>query len=262
MIIKVATSKKSDGSIEWKDPYSNAIRNRLRVDLNLSDVPDKAAARRTLGVESAIDNKVNDSLARAKEYVDDIKNTLLNKINALEEKHNNEISELRNKTSSLETQVNNDIDAKLNSAINTLNARINEFTSSLNKYDIFPVGTILPYIGNPGSISSKWHVCDGTAGTVDLRNQFIMGYGSHSAGTRLEAGLPNITGSVGAEMELYVADGCFIKGALGTANKTENWPNSATQMFFDASRSNPIYGRSNTVQPPAVVVYFIQKISA
>ena len=48
MIIKVATSKKSDGSIEWKDPYSNAIRNRLRVDLNLSDVPDKAAARRTL----------------------------------------------------------------------------------------------------------------------------------------------------------------------------------------------------------------------
>ena len=64
------------------------------------------------------------------------------------------------------------------------------------------------------------------------------------------------------EMELDVADGCFIKGALGTANKTENWPNSATQMFFDASHSNPIYGRSNTVQPPAVVVYFIQKISA
>jgi hypothetical protein len=31
-------------------------------------------------------------------------------------------------------------------------------------------------------------------------------------------------------------------------------------MYFDASRSNAIYGKSNTVQPPAYTVYYIMRV--
>jgi hypothetical protein len=32
------------------------------------------------------------------------------------------------------------------------------------------------------------------------------------------------------------------------------------RLYFDASKSNSIYGKSDTVQPPAFVVYYIMKI--
>lgn len=49
MVIKVAVKKDND-KIIWRDPYSRAIRNRLRVDRNLLDVPDKEAAIANLGL--------------------------------------------------------------------------------------------------------------------------------------------------------------------------------------------------------------------
>ena len=40
-----------------------------------------------------------------------------------------------------------------------------------------------------------------------------------------------------------------------------NDPHGSYNLGFDASRSNPIYGRSNTVQPPAYVVNIWQRTS-
>ena len=51
MIIKIATGK--DGNkVQWTPLYAAAIRNRLRQDMNLSDVKDMAAARANLGIDS------------------------------------------------------------------------------------------------------------------------------------------------------------------------------------------------------------------
>ena len=68
------------------------------------------------------------------------------------------------------------------------------------------------------------------------------------------AGVPNITGettkiwtqwggSSGALVQIQ-QKGSTMSG--GSAN------NSMLHLGFDASRSNPIYGRSNKVQPPAI----------
>ena len=68
-------------------------------------------------------------------------------------------------------------------------------------------------------------------------------------GTRVEAGLPNITGNLYGGT--YGGDGAF---------RTEgNDPNGAAdldtkQVSFDASRCSSIYGNSNTVQPPSINV--------
>lgn len=90
-------------------------------------------------------------------------------------------------------------------------------------------------------------------------NRAIMGASrSHAAGTTAEAGLPNITGTGGFYENSSVGDlGTRLTGAFyaNVNDKTHTGSGSTDSdnptLDFDASRSNPIYGRSNTVQPPA-----------
>jgi hypothetical protein len=46
---------------------------------------------------------------------------------------------------------------------------------------IVPVGGILPYSGSTASLTANWKVCDGTGGTPDLRDKFIVGSGTSYA---------------------------------------------------------------------------------
>ena len=90
-----------------------------------------------------------------------------------------------------------------------------------------------------------------------------------TAGTSKSAGLPNITGNFrgrphatggnyfGAVMNPY--GGAFDMSMHGGENTvpgtTESGTNSKCDYIsFDASRSNGIYGASNTVQPPALTM--------
>ena len=92
----------------------------------------------------------------------------------------------------------------------------------------------------------------------DLIGRFAEG--SATPGTVKEAGLPNITGT------------SSVEGAINNSSSAESGPFtywrdidsifntsvSATHHLgginFDASRSNPIYGNSDTVQPPALTL--------
>lgn len=71
-----------------------------------------------------------------------------------------------------------------------------------------------------------------------------------------EAGLPNITGEYSntGRGELYSADSITFKGALQRGASNKNTATTANKYTgygfkFDASASNPIYGKSTTVQP-------------
>ena len=78
-------------------------------------------------------------------------------------------------------------------------------------------------------------------------------------GMTVSAGLPNIT----ADWNSAQYDGGFsANGAVyGVKNNSPEYNSSSSGMraYFDASRSNPIYGKSTTVQPEAIQYpYFIQ----
>ena len=92
---------------------------------------------------------------------------------------------------------------------------------------------------------------------------------SHKAGTTVQAGLPNITGKAtylqtdGTDQTHYPDLGCFSWG-----NYNHSWKTSAINegpakrdLLFNASRSNSIYGRSDTVQPPARIVNVWKRVS-
>lgn len=90
---------------------------------------------------------------------------------------------------------------------------------------------------------------------------------SHAAGTTAEAGLPNITGSTGRFASAYDSHSSNAadrkQGALNYSGEAYNmgyYSSSGSAGYgyyinFNASKSNAIYGKSNTVQPAAYYVY-------
>lgn len=93
--------------------------------------------------------------------------------------------------------------------------------------------------------------------------------GGETAGQYKEAGLPNLEGYMAisyGDVGTFWADaitGVFHRGDLkdkGVIFDSVNDSNKSrcADVEFDASRSNPIYGASTTVQPPAYTVrYYI-----
>jgi microcystin-dependent protein len=85
-------------------------------------------------------------------------------------------------------------------------------------------------------------------------------WGSTSVGTVLDAGLPSLTGRAtfiqtdGQDQSGYPDLGCFSWSVYNHSWKTSaiNEGPSKRDLLFDASRSNNIYGASDTVQPPAL----------
>ncbi len=126
------------------------------------------------------------------------------------------------------------------------------------------------------SVPEFWLECDGRAvDTVkypefrklmsflpDYRDRFLQGKGSVSnVNDRIEAGLPNITGTFGEVLHIELNSGAFFHNYVFGGGRTyaHNGFWETGSMVFDASLSNPIYGKSTTVQPPAVVVKYIIK---
>ena len=76
-----------------------------------------------------------------------------------------------------------------------------------------------------------------------------------SAGATVAAGLPNITGVLKYRYSaIYSTEGSFAQGRARENSVNLAFSDSSTGLTasFDASRSNPIYGASSTVQPPAI----------
>ena len=83
-------------------------------------------------------------------------------------------------------------------------------------------------------------------------------------GNEISAGLPNITGSFMSYDRAngwYDSSGQFYVSSRWNgkvkSGDNDNW---GTIVTLDASRSNTIYGRSNTVQPPALLVNIFKRI--
>ena len=96
------------------------------------------------------------------------------------------------------------------------------------------------------------------------QNRVLMGAGSgHAAGTTVEAGLPNITGSFVANVRIGKHT---VSGAITASNRlastgADNNDAEVYKFSLDASKSNAIYGRSATVQPAAYYVHIWKRVA-
>ncbi len=116
-----------------------------------------------------------------------------------------------------------------------------------------PVGSCILTMGNenPNDRGGGWELVQ--AGYALWTTQ-----GTDAGGT-IEAGLPNITGYDATAWGNLNPSGAFI--AVGWDDYGGLSRNTGRRTInFDASRSNPIYGRSHTVQPPAVKIRLWKRI--
>lgn len=174
------------------------------------------------------------------------------------------------------TQLNRSIDARLDPIRVLIEAAKAELNARIDALEATPPG-LIGYFATTTPPSAYWLICDGRAvsrtayanlfskiGTTygagngsttfnlpDLRDRVAWG-ATASVGTTVSAGLPNILGTFDGN----VNDGTARKtGAFYTKDYLSygaDGDSGGGTVGFDASKSNAIYGRSTTVQPPAM----------
>ena len=151
-----------------------------------------------------------------------------------------------------------------------------------------PSGTIITWYGALGSIPSGFVLCDGSHGTPDLRNRFIVGAGnSYTLGATGGAdtvtltttqmprhahtrGTMNITGAFSAHCIAYGAgwgNGAFYTTLNGDREAAgEGWSHHSPDFHFDASRNwtgeTSYVGSSQAHEnrPPYYALYYVMKL--
>ena len=109
---------------------------------------------------------------------------------------------------------------------------------------------------------TKWGAGDGstTFALPNLEGRFLEGTTDLSkVGNYIEAGLPNITGYFYGRSDwtwrTLGTNGAFYAGPSFNRNdSTASGGHSYESCAFDASRSSPIYGETDMVQPPALLM--------
>lgn len=158
---------------------------------------------------------------------------------------------------------------------------VDRYSVEPEKISVIPIGTVIAFAGNGSpSDDGTWLECNGQScagyaelvsilgkSTVpDYRNRFLEG--STTPRTVLEAGLPDISGTFGNHGHDQDGDnGRGGKRTSGAFKIIQSWcrpsagrdSNNGNTVLFQASLSNSIYGRSSTVQPPAVTVRYLIK---
>lgn len=148
-----------------------------------------------------------------------------------------------------------------------------------------PTGLIILWYGSTGSIPSGWHICDGTTGTVDLRNKFIIGAGSTYtpgdtggsatftvAGTVTVSGHQVTIGEMAAHTHSYTEYGCTISGSYYTGSGgytlcgstigygTSSSAGSGTAHGHSSGEGTSFSGNAVACLPYYYALCYIQKI--
>ena len=178
------------------------------------------------------------------------------------------------------SQLNASIDARIQNVKQALQNSVAAIQAKVQQIEIVPPGAIM-YFSNTVPPNGNWLVCNGQAvsrqsyanlfnaigtrfGAGNGSTTFNLPYlldrtiwgGTSNVGAYLQPGLPNITGSFGCD-DRQTWDGTVSGAFWADPNRHDTgskYSDYGQAIFFDASRSNPIYGRSGTVQPPALVM--------
>ena len=123
----------------------------------------------------------------------------------------------------------------------------------------YPVGSIYQSTNS----TSPAALFGGTWEQIASERVLMGASSSHKAGTTVNAGLPNITGSFVADVKKgeCTVSGAFITGSSIAVTGEFNNASNVYKFKLDASKSNAIYGASDTVQPAAYYVYIWHRVA-
>lgn len=144
------------------------------------------------------------------------------------------------------------------------NGKINYLTDTVSVSNIvdaiFPIGAIYTSMDSTFNPNKRFI---GTFWELMEEGKFLQSANGNEVGGGVEAGLPEIDATFDAQGSGGgVATGAITitqRGYHGAGSSQSR--NYANMISFKASRCSPVYGKSNTVQPPAIKVNFWLRIN-
>ena len=143
-------------------------------------------------------------------------------------------------------------------------------TGSLSGYGTIPVGGIIMWSGS--TVPDGWALCNGSNGTPDLRNKFILGKNSVGENSNLAGGNSSVTLSVDnlpAHNHLYAGDDhvdlihnwSYDAGA-NVSSRPGGYDASSTDHGLGTifKTSNTGLGHSFSIMPPYYKLAFIMRV--
>jgi len=149
--------------------------------------------------------------------------------------------------------------------------------------DVLPVGSIIWFKGTDAQIPDGWKICNGQAGTPDIRDRFVVGAGgSYDPGDTQGAFSTPITGSVSVDSHTLTNDeiplhthgyvdrsdnlGSTITGATLTAGVGGETSTNRTTASAGGGQGHGHPGSSVSLNnldcaPPWYALYLIKKVS-
>jgi hypothetical protein len=156
-----------------------------------------------------------------------------------------------------------------NNLVDTYDNIAGIITSIPSSAPSLPSGCILIWSGSTGSIPSGFLLCDGTNGTPDLRNSFILGAGNSytvgQTGGSTDAIVVSHTHTATVtdpgHLHNYLAWGYAAIGGAGGGNATGFYTGKTDSSNTGISVSNSTTGTSgtNANMPPYYALAYIQK---
>lgn len=141
-----------------------------------------------------------------------------------------------------------EVSEELNLKVNTINSQLSSSVLS-NLQSVYPIGSLYIGITDNCPIANLFGTWEKVAEGLCLQGAT----GSQVPGETVEAGLPNHS-----HAPLYIdgsnADNGDPGGYCTTAGSQYNGNRAMSGSSTGAVRGNPIYGNSDTVQPPAYLV--------
>lgn len=161
-----------------------------------------------------------------------------------------QLSDLDDNFSALKVTVNTQ-----ETQIATLQAGQATLTTMINNFSAIPIGCIVMWSGAISAVPSGWRLCDGTNGTPDLRDKFVIGARSDSGGPARTF----VTGAdtkSGGTKDLVVVSHVHpaTSSATSTAtvsNSTDSWSGNLTSTEANLSGTGVFSnaGAGSTVSP-------------
>ena len=173
-------------------------------------------------------------------------------------------------------------------------------TLSFNRYSVsqnessIPKGTILPWYGKSSDIPEGFALCDGTKGTPDLRNRFLVGAGSNYAlgdtggedqvtltGTQIGNHYHYVAGGVSSQVRFVqifpfsASSAIFPAGAkasVHTLHSHSTYKSFKTESYFSSNSFSKDFGFISSLavgtaaqeahenRPPYYALYYIMKL--
>lgn len=132
--------------------------------------------------------------------------------------------------------------------------------------DSIPSGVVVSWYGDKANVPSGWAICDGTNGTPDLRDRFIVGAGnSYSLKATGGANTVSLTanqngphshsGTASSSQQVLVPGGTLL-GSRGDNNIEARWGTVDITLTTGSSGK----GAAHENRPPYYALYFIMKL--